>query len=89
MGNKSDYHEALGKIVKYYGAQDSMKYYGAQEQVRPGTQFQANLRKYVIHGHTSERKISNQKPEEGVIREMWKKLYREMFRAYCTRQLWS
>ena len=86
MVNKSDYHEALGKIVKYYGAPDSMKYYGAQEQVRPGTQFQSNL---VIHGHTSERKLSNQKPEEGVIQEMRKKLYRENFRAYCTRQLWS
>ena len=60
-------------------APDSMIYYGAQEQVGPGTKFQASLRKYGIHGHTSERERSNQNPAEGVIRELRKKLYQENF----------
>ena len=68
MENKSDCHEALDKFVKDYGAPESMIYDGAQEQIGPGTKFQANLRKYGIHGHTSERERSNQNPEEGVIR---------------------
>ena len=68
MGKKSDCHESLEKFVKDYGAPDSMIYNGAQEQVKPGTKFQSNLRKYSIHGHTSERERSNQNPAEGVIR---------------------
>ena len=44
MENKSDFHEALDKFVKYYGAPYSMIYDGAQEHVGPGTKFQANLR---------------------------------------------
>ena len=66
-----------------------MIYDGAQEQVGPGTKLQANLRKYGIHGHTSERERSNQNPEEGVIRELRNKWYREMFRTYCPRRLCS
>ena len=68
MGNKSDCHKALDKFVKDYGVPDSMIYNVAQEQVRPGTKFQSNLRKYGIHGHTLERELPNQKPAEGVIR---------------------
>ena len=71
----SDGHEALGNFVKDYGALDSMIYDGAQEQVGPGTKFQAKLRKYGIHGHTSEREHSNQNTAEGVIRELHKKFY--------------
>ena len=47
-----------------------MIYDGAQEQVVPGKKIQANLGKYGIHGHTSERGRSNQNPAEGVIREL-------------------
>ena len=46
---------------------------GAQEQVRPGTKFQANLRKYGIHWHKPERERSNQNQVEGVIQELRKK----------------
>ena len=53
MENKSDWHEALEKFVKDYGAPDSIIYNGAQEQVGPSTKFQSNLRKYGIHGHKS------------------------------------
>ena len=53
MEKKSEFHEALDKFVKDYGAPDSMIYNGAQEQVGPGTKLQSNLRKYGIHGHTS------------------------------------
>ena len=62
-----------GKIVKDYGAPDSMIYDGPQEHVKPGTKFQANLIKYIIHGHTSERERSNQNPAEVIIREVRKK----------------
>ena len=58
-----------------YGTPYSMIYDGAQEQVGPSTKFQANLRKYGIHGHTSERERSNQNPAEGVIRELRNKWY--------------
>ena len=73
MEKKLNCHEALDKFLKDYGAPDSMIYDGAQEQVGPGTKFQANLRKYGIHGHTSERERSNQNPAEGVIWELHKK----------------
>ena len=89
MEDKSDWHEALGKIVEVYGAPNSMIYDGAQEQVGPGTKFKSNLRKYGIHGHTSESERSNQNPAEGVIRELRKKWYWKMFRTYCPRQLWN
>ena len=89
MGNKSDCHKALEKFVKDYVAPDSMIYNVAQEQVGPGTKFQSNLIKYGIHGHTSERERPNQKPAEGVIRELHNKWYREMFRTYWPRKLWS
>ena len=62
MENKSDCREELNNFLKDYGSPYSMIYYGTQEQVGPGTKFQDNLRKYVIHGHTSERERSNQKP---------------------------
>ena len=52
MENKSDFREALEKFVRNYGVPDSMIYYVTQEQVGPGTKFQSNLIKYVIHGHT-------------------------------------
>ena len=38
--NKSDCHEELEKVVKDYGAPDSIIYDGAQEQVGPGKKFQ-------------------------------------------------
>ena len=75
MEKKLDFHEALDKFVKDYGASDSMIYSGAQEQVGPGTKCQANLRKYGIHGHTLERERFNQNPKKGVIWELRKKWY--------------
>ena len=62
MEKKSDCHEALDKFVKEYGVSHSMIYDGAQELVRPGKKFQANLRKYGIHEHTSERERYKQNP---------------------------
>ena len=62
--------------MKGYGAPDSMIYDVAQEEVGPGTKFQANLRKYGIHGNTSERELYNQNPSEGVIWKVKKKWYR-------------
>ena len=85
---KSDCHEALDTFVKQYGAPDSMIYDGAPEQVGPHTKFQHNMRKYDIDGHTAETKRSEQNPVEGVIRELRKKWYREMFRTFCPRGLW-
>ena len=46
------------------------------------------MRKYDIKGRTTETKISNQNPVEGVIRELRKKWYREIFRTYIPRGLW-
>ena len=64
-----------------------MQYGGAPEQVRPHTKFQANMRKYYIKGHTTKTKRSNQNPVKGVIRELRKKWYREMFHTYSSRVL--
>ena len=72
MEKNSDGYEALYNFLKDYGVPDSMIYDGAQEQVGTGTKSQAKLRKYGIHGHTSERVSSNQNPAEGVIRELHK-----------------
>ena len=79
MEKELDCHEALGNFVKDYGAPESMIYDGAREQIGPGTKFQANLRKYGIHGHTSEREHFNQNPAEGVILELQKKVSRNVY----------
>ena len=83
-----DCHKALYRFVRDCGASDLMQCGGAREQVGPHTKFQANMRKYGIKGHTTETKISNQNPAEGVIRELRKKWYREMFCTYSPRGLW-
>ena len=85
IDKRSDCHESLERFVRDYGASDVMKYDGAPEQVGPHTKFQANMRKYDIKGHTTETKISKQNPVEGVIRELRKKWYREMFLTYSPR----
>ena len=49
----------------------------------------SQLENYGIHGNTSERENYDQNPEEGVIWELHKKWYQEMFRTYCPRRKWS
>ena len=73
--------------MRDYGELDVMQYDGAPEQVGPHTKFQANMRKYNIKVHTTETKRSNQNPVKGVILELRKKWYREMFRTYIPRGL--
>ena len=85
----SDCHKTLDQFIKDYRAPDTLIYDGAKEQVGPRTGFQASVRKYGINGHSSEREISIQNPYEGVIRELRKRWYREVFRTYCPRKLWS
>ena len=68
-----DCHKALYRFVRYYGGSDVMQHNGAPEQVGPHTKFQANMRNYVIKGHTAETKRYNQNPEKGVIQELRKK----------------
>ena len=85
---RSGCHESLERFVRGYRASDVMQCDSAPEQVGPHTKFQANMRKYGIKGHTNEKKRSNHKPAEGVIRELIKKCYREMFCTYIPRGLW-
>ena len=66
-------------------ATDTMQ---AKEQLGPRKEFQAIIRKYGINGHLSDRERSNQNPAEGVIRELRKWRYQELFRTYCPRKLW-
>ena len=61
----------------------------AKEQVGTRIEFQASVRKYGINGHSLERERSNQNPAEGVIRELIKRWYREVFRTYYPRKIWS
>ena len=60
----------------------------AKEQVGPRIELQASVRRYGINGHLLERKRSNQNPSEGVIRELRKRCYREVFITYYPRILW-
>ena len=46
------------------------------------------MRKCGIKGHTDENKISNQNPAEGVIQDIRKKWYREIFCTYSPRGIW-
>ena len=46
------------------------------------------MRKYGIKVHNTETKISNQNPAKGVIQELRKKWYCEMFHTYIPRRLW-
>ena len=71
--------KALDRFVRDYWASDAMQYDDTLEQVRPHTKFQSNMRKYDIKGHTTETKRFNQNPVKGLIRELRKKCYREMF----------
>ena len=67
MDKNSDCHEALDKFVKDYCVPDSMIYFGKQEHVGQGTKFQYNLRKYGIHGNTSERESSNKTQQKALF----------------------
>ena len=83
-----DCQEALDIFVRDYGASDVMQYDGAPDQVGPHTKFQSNMRNYGIKGHTAETKRSKQNPAKGVILELRKKWYHEMFHTYSPRGLW-
>ena len=48
---KSDFHEALYRFIKDYGAPETLIYDGAKEQVGPRTEFQSRIIKYGINGH--------------------------------------
>ena len=67
-------------------AKDNMH---SKEQVGPRTELKTSIRKYGINENSSERERKNHNPSEGVIRELRKQWYQELFRTYCTRKLWS
>jgi hypothetical protein len=84
---KADAHEPLDLFVNEYGAMELLISDGAKEQVGKHTEFQAKLKKYNIKSKVSERERSNQNPAEGVIREIRKKWYRQIFRTNCPRRI--
>jgi hypothetical protein len=86
---KADAHEPLDLFVNEYGAMELLISDGAKEQVGKHTEFQAKLKKYNIKSKVSERERSNQNPAEGVIREIRKKWYRQIFRTNCPRRIWN
>jgi hypothetical protein len=86
---KSDAHEPLDRFVRDYGAMDFLISDGANEQVGKHSKFQEKVKRYNIQHKTSETKRPNQNPAEGVIREIRKKWYRQIFRTNCPRRLWS
>jgi hypothetical protein len=86
---KGDAHEPLDHFVRDYEAMDWLISDGGAEQVGKHTQFQAKLRKYNIKSKRSERERPNQNPAEGVIREIRKKWYRQIFRTNCPHRLWN
>ena len=47
------------------------------------------MRKYEIKGRVTETNRSNQNEVEECTRELRRKWYRKIFRAYCPRALWS
>jgi hypothetical protein len=86
---KADAHEPLDQFVSDYGAMELLISNGAKEPVGEHTKFQAKLRKYDIKSKVSERERPNQNPAEGVIREIRKKWYCQIFRTNCPRQIWN
>lgn len=86
---KGDAHEPIDHFVRDFGAMDMLISDGAHEQVGKHSQFQAKLRKYNIQSRRSEPDRPNQNPAEGVIREIRKKWYRQIFRTNCPRRLWN
>jgi hypothetical protein len=86
---KANAHEPLDIFGNEHGAMELLISDGAKEQVGKHTEFQAKLKKYDIKSKVSERERSNQNPAEGVIREIRKKWYRQIFRTNCSRRLWN
>jgi hypothetical protein len=86
---KGDAHEPVDLFVNEYGAMETLISDGAHEQVGRHSEFQAKLRKYEIKSKVSEPERPNQNPAEGVIREIRKKWYRQIFRTNCPRRLWN
>ena len=86
---KADAHEPLDLFVNEYGAMDLLISDGAKEQVGKNAEFQAKLKKCNIKSKVSDPERSNQNPAKGVIREIRKKWYRQIFRTNCPRRIWN
>ena len=86
---KSDAADPVDLFVKDYGAMDLLIMDGAPEQIGRNTEFQAKLRKYDITPKIAEPERHNQNPAEGVIREIRKRWYRQIFKTNCPRRIWN
>ena len=62
---------------------------GSREQTKPGTAFQATLRKKNVQSIVTPLHRPNYNPAETVIRELRKRWYRAIFCANCPRLLWT
>ena len=86
---KSDAHDPIDMFVNDYGAMDILISDGGAEQVGRHTQFQAKLRKYDIKSKVAEPDRHDQNPAEGVIRDIRKRWYRQIFKTNCPRRIWN
>jgi hypothetical protein len=84
-----DAHDPIDLFIKDYGAMDLLISDGGAEQVGKHTQFQAKLRKYDIQSKIAEAERHNQNPAKGVIREIRKRWFRQVFRTNCPRRIWN
>ena len=89
IARKKDCDEALKMFIRDYGAPDAMIMDGSGEQTKPGTAFQAILRKNKIVSVVTPPHRPNYNPAETVIRELRKRWYRAIFRTNCPRALWN
>ena len=83
LKRKSDCHEALDRFVKDYGAPRMMIFDRSLEQGGRYTKLSTLRKKYDISKKITEPDRPSQNPEEGVIRELHKKWYREICHTNC------
>ena len=73
MDSKRKAGQALREFCKESGVPEHLTFDGSKEQCEKGTEFTKQIRTHNIDYHISEADLYNQNPDEGTIRELWRK----------------
>jgi hypothetical protein len=86
---KGDAHHPLDYFVRDFGIMDELIMDSSAEQTEKHTEFQAKMRQYGIKTKSSEKECSNQNLAKGVIHEVRKRWYQQVFCTKCPRRIWN
>ena len=89
MDSKRKAGQALREFCKEFGVPEHLTFDGSKEQCEKGTEFMKQIRTHNIDYHISEADLYNQNPDEGTIRELWRKWYRLMIGERVPEECWD